>query len=416
MRSFTSLTNGASLFVYKTNTKTVSLGVFIAAGCVNENADNNGISHFIEHMLFKGTNTRSAERIVNEFENVGAQVNAYTGKELTAYYSISLKEHLEKCAELISDMLYNSVFEDTELKREKSVVCEEIDMCEDMPDDVCLQLLSKAYYQNGTLSKTILGSKENVNSFNRSEICDYMSEFYVPNRITIVVVGDVDSTEAKRLAEEYFSKKSKICDNFTQYGVANTKSTYLSKIKKTEQANFAFAFPSVSYREDSSAIDVLNNCLGGSMSSRLFQSVREKLGLAYSVYTSVSAYKNDGHFTIFVGSNPKNAELATKTVKEELNKIIAYGISETELLRAKETIKTEHALLLEKSQSLMSLYGKSIILTGKPYDIEDKMHRINSVTIDDVRNVAKQVFDFDKVCAAYVGPIEKQNLLEIIKQ
>lgn len=416
MYSFTDLSNGAHLLVYKTHTKTVSLGVFAAAGCVNENTENNGISHFIEHMLFKGTNTRSAECIVNEFENVGAQVNAYTGKELTAYYSISLKEHLKKCAELISDMLYNSVFDESELKREKSVVCEEIDMCEDMPDDVCLQLLSKAYYQNGTLAKTILGPKTNVKSFDERKIREYMSKFYIPKRLTVVMVGDIDLAEAEDLSEEYFSKTSTTCDNFTQYSAIEAKNTYLFKVKNTEQANFAFAFPSVSYQDDSSAIDVLNNCLGGSMSSRLFQSVREKLGLAYSVYSAVSAYKNDGHFTIFVGSNPKNVELATKTIKDEINKIISTGISKTELLRAKETIKTEHALLLERSQTLMSLYGKNIILTGKPYDLEERMNRINSVTLEDVRCAAQKVFDFDKVCASYVGPIEKENLLEIIKQ
>ena len=409
------LDNGTKLLTFKTDVRTVSLGVFVAAGCVNETAQNNGISHFIEHMLFKGTAKRSAEKIANEFENVGAQVNAYTGKELTAFYSVSLKEHLEKCAELLSDMLYNSAFDADETEREKSVVIEEIDMCEDMPDDVCLQLLSKAYYDKSPLAKTILGSKHNVSSFDGDSMREYMAQYYIPERTTIVLVGDVDDSEARDIAEKFFGRNANNTPKIITYKASAAHNKYLTKAKKTEQANFAFAFPALPYGEDNAAADIMNNCLGGGMSSRLFQAVREKLGLAYSVYSSSSGYRNDGHFTIFIGTNPSKATRAADAVKTELSKLIKNGITKTELNRAKEGIKTDRALLLERSQSIMSLYGKCVTLTGKPYDIDERIKKIMEVDLDDVNCAIAKTFDFSRACGAYVGPKNENNLLELIK-
>ena len=394
--------------------RSVSVGVWVGAGSAFETAGSNGVSHFIEHMLFKGTGTRSAYEIADSIDRLGAQINAFTAKECTCYYTKSVDEHVGKCFEILSDIFFNSVFDKAEMKREKGVICEEIKMVEDAPEDVCHELAAEALFDKHALGRRILGPAKNVKAFTKQNILDHMDRYYGAGNVVVAVAGNIEGAEADELTEKYFASKfNKACPP-VEYACANEPGNkFLSKTKKIEQANTAIVFPSIPFNHpDNYAVTLFNFIFGASMSCRLFQKVREKLGLAYSVYAYVSAYKNCGMYSVFCGTSPENSAKAVLAVRQEIDNVLKNGITKDEFARGKEQMKSNFILGQESSVSIMNVLGKTMLLGNEVFDLDQKVEELNKVTIDDVARAYTDIFDFKKACAAYVSS-DKKNILKI---
>lgn len=395
--------------------RSVASGFWIGVGSGYENAANNGISHFTEHVNFKGTDKYSAFDISNRFEHFGANFNAFTGKECTCYYVKSVDEYSDGCFELLSDLVLDSVFPPEELDKERKVIVEEINMVEDTPEDICYDEIATAMYGETGLGKTILGPVENVLSFKKADVDGFVSEYYSPKNTVITFSGNITEEQADRLVKSYVLPRYKSAYSETADEKDCFKSrVYRERIKDFEQSNIALAFPSVSFSDKAfTAQAALNVIVGGGMSSRLFQSIREQKGLAYSVFSSPSAYKNIGSFNIYLNISKVNTQKAVEAVKRELDELKKNGITDDELDRTKVQLKSGLVFAGESVQSIMNSCGKQLLLSGKAYDIDERIAEIDALTKKQIDDFAAEVFDYSKICAAYVGKAVNVDLLEI---
>lgn len=386
-------------------TKSVSIGIFFDVGSVCENAENNGISHFIEHMMFKGTSKRSAFNIAEDADKIGAQLNAFTAKEMTAYYTVSVDEHAEKCMELLSDIIFGSLFSEKESEMEKGVVLEEISMTEDTPDDLASELLFKAYFGEHPLARPILGTRKNVRGFTRECLLSYKNKHYTADNAVISVAGNIDFEKCKSLVEKYFNKNfDKVKGAKNCEGEHRPERKYCKIFKNLEQSNIFFGFPSFKFAsENEIKVAVLNTVFGGGMSSRLFQKIRESMGLCYSVYSYPSVYRNNGFLSVYLGTALDKGERASAAVIEEIENLKKHGITETEFDKAKEQLKTSLILGQESSSAIMRAYGKYMLYENDIYDIGKRIDSINALDINSVNAIIGEVFDYSKMAVSYVG-------------
>lgn len=381
----------------------VTMGILVGTGASVETDAEDGISHFIEHMQFKGTHKRNAFEISDAFDRLGAQVNAFTGKDLTCYYSKCTSDHTAACFELLSDLFLNSTFPEEEMVREKGVVCEEISMNEDAPEDLCLDLLAQAFYGKGNYGRNILGPSSNVKGFTVQDIHNYKKARYCPENIVLSFAGGIDPETAQALVENYFGTLEKGCFEERKPQIIYGKSS-LFKNKPIEQMHLAIAYPSVprgDERED--YMTALNAILGGSMSARLFQEVREKRGLAYSVYSYLSAFPECASQNIYAGVNPAKLQEAYEAILEVIHTMKEKGITEDEFLRSREQMKASMFFSNESSNSQMLLYGRYMLYFDKVFDFEDKLTRINAMTHAKAQEVLSLMFDESKKAVALVG-------------
>ena len=404
----TTLKNGVRVVVKSMEgLLSVTMGILVGTGAAYETDKEDGISHFIEHMQFKGTSQRTAFEISDAFDALGAQVNAFTGKDMTCYYAKATSDHAGEAFQLLADLFLNSTFPEEEMAREKGVVIEEINMDEDTPDDLCLDLLARASFGKENYGRNILGPATNVQGFTREDIFAYKSERYCPQNIVISFAGNIDLDEAAQLAQLYFGAME--CKNFQE----RTKKVLwqggnLFRQKPIEQAHFAFGFPTVERdHRDFAATQVMNTVFGGGMSSRLFKRVREELGLAYSVYSYTSHYAEAGILTVYAGVNPQKAEEAAKAVKEVISTFVQEGMTEEELSRGKEQLRSGNIYAQENTASQMLLYGKQMLYKNEVYDFEKRMAEIAAVTEEDIRRILKENFDFSRAAVASVGNLKK---------
>lgn len=385
----------------------VTMGILVGTGAAYETEREDGISHFIEHMQFKGTKTRTAFEISDAFDALGAQVNAFTGKDLTCYYAKSTSDHASEAFALLADLFLESTFPEEEIKREKGVVLEEINMDEDSPEDLCLDLLSRAAFGEKNYGRNILGPAKNVQSFTREDLFRYKKERYCPENIVISFAGNLSPAQAEDLTERFFGnlEKTPFANRKKEVGFASGN---LFRKKPIEQAHFAFGFPAVE-RENPAfpAVQVMNTVLGGGMSSRLFKKVREELGLAYSVYSYSSHYEEAGLLTVYAGVNPQKAEEAAAAVVSVIEELKKSGLSEEEFLRGREQMKSGSIFSQENTSAQMLLYGKHLLYTGKVYDFEKRMAEISALTRDDVMKAIEGNFDFARAAVASVGNLKR---------
>lgn len=382
----------------------VSCGIMVKTGSINETEEENGISHFIEHVMFKGTNSRSAFEISDRIDSIGAQINAYTAKELTCYYTKSTKERLKDAMEVLSDIFFNSVFDKNELEKEKGVVLEEINMCEDTPEEICFDLLSKSYHGEQGLGRTILGSAKNIKRFTKEDVVKYMDKYYTADNVVISVAGNVDLDETTAMIEELFVNKFSNKKSAEQKTFVKEQPKNLYKSKKIEQTHVGIAMPGVSLAdEDGDAFSIANTVLGGGMSSRLFQKIREELGLAYSVYSYPSSYKDEGVLEIYAGVNTALRDLAVEAIAEQMRKIKKDGITESEFFRAKEQLKSSTMFNRESTSSQMLVHGKYLIYLDKEFDYDERVKKFDKLTLSDVNKVIDKYFDIEKAATATIG-------------
>ena len=390
----------------------VSCGVLVKTGSANESEKENGISHFIEHTMFKGTKKRSAFEISDFVDSIGGQINAYTSKQMTCYYTHTTKEHFEDSMEVLSDIFFNSVFDKEELRKEKGVVIEEINMSEDSPEDLCLDLLSESFFGNTGLGQTILGSAKNVRSFSRDSILKYMDKYYAADNVVIAVAGNVSINEAEKLAAKYFADNFKRLKSAPQKEAKPALPMHLKKSKKIEQSHIGICMPSISLKDERrDAVNIANIVLGGGMSSRLFQKVREDLGLCYSVYSYLSCYRNTGVLEVYAGVNTENRDLALNAILDEINKFKKDGITEKEFARGKEQLKSSLVLGQESVAGQMQLFGRFALFNDDLFDFNARLKSINAITRADVMCVIDEFFDLQKASSATVGP--KRTALKI---
>lgn len=381
----------------------VTMGILVGTGASVETDAEDGISHFIEHMQFKGTQKRNAFEISDAFDRLGAQVNAFTGKDLTCYYSKCTSDHTAACFELLSDLFLNSTFPEEEMVREKGVVCEEISMNEDTPEDLCLDLLAQAFYGKENYGRNILGPASNVKGFTVQDIYNYKKARYCPENIVVSFAGGIDPETAQALVERYFSALEKGAFEERKPKIVYGRKS-LVKNKPIEQMHLAIAYPSVprgDERED--YMTALNAILGGSMSARLFQEVREKRGLAYSVYSYLSSFPECASLNIYAGVNPTKVQEAYEAILEIIKAMKEKGITEDEFLRSREQMKASMFFSNESSNSQMLLYGRYMLYFNKVFDFEDKLNRINAMTHAKAQEVLSIMFDESKKAVALVG-------------
>ena len=398
--------NGLKIIINKIEgLYSVSAGVFVKTGSANETEAENGISHFIEHVLFKGTKLRSAFEISDYIDRIGAQINAFTSKELTCYYTKSTGERLGDALEVLSDIFFNSTFEKTELEREKGVVIEEINMSEDTPEDLCFDILAENYYGKGGYGQTILGSAKNIRRFGQKEIAEYMDKYYTADNVVISLAGNVDIAAAERYIDEYFTSKFARKKSAPQVKVEPCEKQKTYKSKKIEQSHIGIAMQGMSINDPlSDAFSIANTVFGGGMSSRLFQKIREELGLAYSVYSYPSSYKSDGVLEIYAGVNTDSRDLAAEAIAEEVRRFKREGVTEQEFLRAKEQLKSSTVFGRESTASQMIIHGKYLAFLDEEFDFDKRIERLEKVTILDVHEAIERSFNIDDIATATVGP------------
>ena len=408
MVHYKQLENGVRLIVKQmSGLMSVSMGIIVGTGACVESDKEDGISHFIEHMMFKGTKTRTAFQISDKMDAIGAQVNAFTSKDITCYYAKSTSNHAAEAFEILSDLFLNSVFPEDEMTKEKGVVVEEISMNEDTPDDLCLDLLAKAFFGEENYGRNILGSKKNVKGFSRADIAAYMKDRYTADNIVISMAGNIPVELAEELAVKYFSvlpssKEDKRTLNVSLQG----KNLY--KEKDIEQVHVAIAYPSLKrYEPLCDATQIMNAVLGGSMSSRLFQTVREELGLAYTVYSYVTPYEKSGALTVYAGVNADNYMQSVQAIYDCIADLKKKTLTEEEFKRGKEQLLSSLIYAQESTSSQMLLYGKELIYSGKLYDFEDRVGKLNAVTLKDVYQAIEYNFDDKYRATALVGKVDK---------
>jgi predicted Zn-dependent peptidase len=382
--------------------RSVAIGIWIGTGSRNENLKNNGVSHFLEHMFFKGTKTRSAREIAESFDSIGGQVNAFTSKEYTCYYAKVLDDHAGYALDVLADMFFHSTFDEEELKKEKNVVYEEIKMYEDTPDDIVHDVLSRATFGTHPLGYPILGTEETLASFNGDTLREYMNGHYTPENVVISVAGNVSEAfihEVEKLFGAFETSSGK--SDFEKPSFMDQK---LARQKDTEQAHLCIGFNGLEAgHKNIYSLIVLNNILGGSMSSRLFQDVREQKGLAYSVYSYHSSYKDNGLLTIYGGTGSKQLNVLFETIQETLSTLKAEGITAKELANSKEQMKGSLMLSLESTNSRMSRNGKNELILGEHRSLDAIIELVNEVSEESVNTLANQLFT-DNYSVALISP------------
>ncbi len=386
------LSNGLRVVLEKIPTcRSVSFGIWVKTGSRNENESNNGISHFIEHMLFKGTDKYSAKDIAEIFDGIGGNVNAFTAKEYTCYYAKVLDQHLPIAVDVLSDMFFHSRFDYEELVKEKNVIIEEISMYEDTPDDLVHDLISRAAYGNHPLGYSILGTERNLAPLMPDHLREYMRAHYSVDNTVISLAGNIDDSVVD-LIDRYFGHFS-VSGQPSAAESPRFAADQIFHKKKTEQNHICISLPGCSLKDPRLyAMILLNNVIGGGMSSRLFQEIREKRGLAYSVYSYHSAHIDSGLFTIYAGTAPKQTEEVLDVTMDVLDGIIASGLTESELKKSKEQLKGSLILSLESTSSRMNRIGKNELLLGKHYTMDEIIERIEAVTPEQIRSLIDDLF------------------------
>ncbi len=410
----TILDNGLTLLTERiSEMRSVAMGIFACVGSGSETDNIAGLSHFVEHMAFKGTKKRSAFQIASEFDAIGGKSNAYTSKEITNYYAVVLDKHLETAVDILSDIVLNSLYDPKEMELEKGVIVEEIKMYEDTPDELIHDLFTELIYHGHPLGRPTIGSEETVRSLKREDILDYMKEHYTPDNTIISLAGNVEHEEALKLIEPYFSKMKGRREYSAQPSPTVKKGSVL-KQKKTEQIHICLGCGGPSQNSDDRyAFSVLDTVFGGSMSSRLFQEVREKRGLAYAIYSYNAALKNDGLYVVYAGTSKNTFRQVIDITIDEMGKIKKSGLTKEEIERSKEHIKGSLVLGLESTSSRMSWLARSQFLYGRVLTIDEIFEKIDKVSSDDIIKTANKYLKDEELTLAIIGDIKESEMPKI---
>ena len=408
----TRLDNGLTIITERMDrVETVSFGAYVSIGTRDETAANNGVSHFLEHMAFKGTERRSAAQIAEDIENVGGYINAYTARETTAYYVKLLKNDLALGVDIIGDILTHSTFLDAEIERERGVILQEIGQANDTPDDIIFDQFQERAFPEQPMGRPTLGSEDLVSSMTRDTLMSYMREHYTTHNITIAAAGNLHHQDVVDLVKEHF--RDLPSHQTPRPRTAAYEGGELRTTRELDQAHLVMGFPSVSYlHPDHYAVMILSTLLGGGMSSRLFQEIRERRGLVYSVYSFASPFSDSGLFGLYAGTGEDQAAELVPVMIDELKRL-QDGLSEAELSRARAQLKSSLLMSLESTGSRCEQLARQIQVHNRPVPTSETVAKIDAVTEADILRVAQTIFSGTPTFTA-IGPVGTMPSLEDI--
>ena len=407
------LDNGVRVVTERMPTlKSVTVGVWVNIGSRDEQPSQAGYSHFIEHMLFKGTRKRSSAEISCEIDALGGEMNAFTSRETTTYYVKVLDQQLERALELLSDLFHHSSFAPKEIEKEKQVVLEEIRMVQDDPEDLVQELHMGQVLRHHPLGRSILGGEKTIRGLRRQDLLNYIETHYDPGQTVISIAGNFEQAQLDLLVERYFGKgRSAQAARINGRRAPDMHGGVLLKKKRLEQVHLCLGLKGVAAgHQDRYALYALNSVLGGSVSSRLFQEVREKRGLVYSIYSFLSGYSDSGMITVYAATRPKEVDRVVDLVCKEIRQIGVKGVEQKELERAKTQMKGSLMLSLESSHSRMSKLAKDEITYGRHASLDDMLAHIDRVDMEQVFKVGRQCFLLDSLAITGLGPLAPRTV------
>lgn len=390
MYQITKLSNGLNVATeFLPGVESIAVAVTAGVGARYEEASENGISHLLEHMAFKGTKKRTSYDIAEAFDNVGGQMNAYTSMELTVYYAKVLKKDTRLAVDILGDIIQNSTFEEDELKREKDVVIQEIAMHHDTPDDLIMDLFDEAAFPDQPMGRSILSTEDKVLSYTRDDLFAYLDKHYRTPRMVLSAAGAVDHDAFVKLAEEYFTmKESKAGPGFI---TAHYQGGEVLKTRKLEQLHVVLGLPAPDmHTGDYYTLQLYSNILGGGMSSRLFQEVREKRGLAYSVYSMGASYEDCGVMSVFAATTPEKASQLCDVLADQISSM-GHEVSDLEFERAKNQQKAELLMAREGTHTVATWIGRHLLMFGEYRDAKEVSKRIDAVKKADILRIGKNI-------------------------
>jgi len=402
------LDNGVRVLIEELpHVHSAAIGFWVDTGTKNETIENNGISHFIEHMMFKGTATRTALAIAQALEDTGGSLNAFTDKEMTCYYARVLDDQVELAIDVLSDMLLNSVMDENEIRREKKVVLEEIKMYEDTPDELVQDLFSQVFWHGHPLGRAIVGTRQSVRRTTRADIFDYMEHFYTPDRLVVSVAGNVRTGDVLRQLDQTVGRLVRPGRQLVETPPTPAATTKV-KYKDIEQAHVVIGTQGLPVtHEDRYVLTVLDSILGGGMSSRLFQEVREKRGLAYTIASFEILYRHAGIFGIYAATNPKSLGAVVDVTMAEVAKIREGGVTEDELRRAKQQLRGSLLLSLEVPRHRMSRMARNELYFGRLIPPQEVIEEIEAVELGDLQRLTRDLFQDRTLTTTVVGPVRR---------
>lgn len=397
--------------------RSISLGIWVASGSRGESKDLNGINHLIEHLVFKGSKKRSNKEIAIEFDSVGADFNAFTDKENSCFYCDFIDTHLDKCTELLFDVVLNPSFLQENLDTEKNIILEEIKMVEDTPSEDIFNYFYELVLNNHPLSLSILGTRKSLQNIEVKDVWEYFDKRFVFKNIVVSAAGNIKHNELVEAVRKNISNL--ILNGLNEKGIIEKeepeiKSGHKIIRKKIKSTNICYG--GIGCKRSSAdryPLSVLMNIVGGSMSSRLFQKIREDMGLAYSVFAGNTQYTDAGVIDIYAASDSKNIGKVIKIIEEEINDIKKNSVSEVELIRAKENIKGGIVLNIEEISSRMFRFGKSLLIDNKVLPIDDILNKIDSVASKDIYEISNKYFDPGRKNVAILGEVSRKILREL---
>ena len=386
--------------------RSVSMGVWINAGSVYERGGELGAAHFIEHMLFKGTKKRSASRIAEEMDAVGGNLNAFTSKECTCFYGRVLGRDTAVLSEILSDLVFDSLLDEGDIEREKGVVCEEISMIEDSPEDLAAEKSIAGFYEGDPLERPILGTIEGVRAFDRASLVRYMERLYTPDNMVVAAAGDIEEGALIDMLSGCFTSVGSSEREEVDFSFHTPGKRAFFIPKDIEQVHISVCLPG--FKKDTKenyAQLLFSNAFGGSMSSRLFQRIREESGLAYSVYSFPTAFMHSGFLTMYAGTGPENAVTVASMMLEEVDKAKRFGLKAEELARAKDQLISSFLMAQESTAARSAAIGRAQLLRGSHLTEDEVIANINSVTMDDIAAILPTICDFGDISVCAVGRV-----------
>lgn len=384
--------------------RSVSLGIWVGTGSRYEGARMSGASHFIEHMLFKGTATRTASELAGIMDTIGGQTNAFTTKECTCFHGRVLDTHLPQLTDVLCDMFFSSKFDEEDVQNERGVILEEIDMYQDTPEDLASERLSSAVFKGCSLARPILGSKSTLTGMTGETLRQYMAEHYRPDQTVVAISGSYSQSDIDRLRDIFSAMGTGGRNSFKS--AAYTPS-FMVKRKTLEQNHLSIAFPGVAATNKSRfTLQLLSDILGGGMSSRLFQTVRENRGLCYSIYSYGSSYIDTGLFYIYTALGRETEREALGVIVEEIKRLKESGVTEEELYRAREQVKANVLMGLEFTSTRMNRLGRNELYFGHVPEPDEVIARYDAVTADDIQKMSEDCLDFSRMSFSAVGKVD----------
>lgn len=402
----TILENGIRILTKKIPyVRSVSLGIWVNTGARDETSTENGLSHFIEHMIFKGTHRRSAYQIAKEFDAIGGQNNAFTSMENTCYYAKVMDTHLDTMTDILLDTFLNSVFDAAEVERERTVILQEIGMVEDTPDEHIHILSGNTFWGDHPLGRSVLGAREKLLAFNSDHLKGFFHRFYQPDRMVVSAAGNIEHDRLVKLMEPALSS-IKPGEAFPERFPPNGRSLVETHYRQLEQTHICAGTPGLSITDPKRfAFSLMNTILGGNMSSRLFQEIRERHGLAYSVYSFTSPHVDTGMFGVYAGVDPKRAVEATALILKELKKVKEKQVDQAELDDAKEFTKGSLFLASESIDNQMVRLAQNELHYNEYIPLETVVKNIDAVTPEEIQDLANELFKADQLALTLLGPI-----------